>query len=115
MQSDEGGVHQDGGEYRLHDADDGGLPSRLFEGVQTEFVADGEGDKAQRHVAEQLIVAEILGGKAQMQVGVGKVDLPQQIGTHQNTRHQIGGDGGQFDQLCRAGEHQAGQQRHRQT
>ena len=58
----------------------------LFELAQAEFIADGKGDEAQRHLRDQLQTAYRF---SRDQAQTGNMHAPQNIGADQYTGHQI--------------------------
>ena len=88
MQTDQHAVHQQGGDDRLQDADDGGLLAGVLQLGETELIADREGNKAERDIAkdrEALYLLHIVKPKSL------HANEAEAVRTHQNTGHQIGG------------------------
>ena len=80
MQQEQGKVYKSSGGDCLDNADDGGLLADVFDFLQTEFVADGESDKAQGHVGNQPhFLHKVKGLKAE----AGNAQSTQTQGAHQ--------------------------------
>ena len=100
VEGQQGGVHHQGGDDRLQNADGDGLAAHALELAEPELVADHKGDEAQRHLGDDVERLDLLeGGKADE----GQPQPPDQEGPQQQARHQIGGDGGQVNELDGAG------------
>ena len=96
-------VHQGRGGSGLEDAHHDGLAAHGFQLAETELVANGEGDKAQGHLGENIQALHRLhGGKSD----AAQVQRADAEGPQQQSRHQIGGDGGQGQALGRPGQKQ---------
>ena len=106
MQDDQGDVHEHRGDDRLQNADGDGFRTGGLQLAQAELVADGEGNEAQRGLGDDLQTLHLFGG-----VKAGNPQRADEEGAQQQTRHQIGGDGRQLDQLGHTGEHQSAHQR----
>ena len=104
VQADQDDVHQSGGQYGLQDADgDGGLAG-CPELAQTELIADGECNEAQGSLGDDAQALHLVQG---VEAQTGDADRAHNEGTHQQTGHQICGDGGQVQLLGQTGHHQS--------
>ena len=107
MQSVERHIHEEGGNQRLEHGDDHRLAAHLLQGRQAELIAHGEGDEAQRHVADDIHLLDLAeGGEAQ----AINAQAAQAERADQDTGHQVGGDGRQIQLLGNTGHHQARKQ-----
>ena len=107
MQAVEGHIHEEGGDQRLEHGDDHRLAAHLLQGGEAELIAHGEGDEAQRHVADDVHLLDLAeGGEAQAL----NAQTAQAEGADQDAGHQIGGDGGQIQLLGDTGHHQTREQ-----
>ncbi len=103
VQENQRQVQQHRGGHGLEDAHDDGLAAHGFQLAHPELVADGEGDEAQGHLGEDVQALHRLhGGEAQ----ASGAQRAQAEGAQQQTRHQIGGDGGQLQPLGHPGQQQ---------
>ena len=79
----------------------------MLELLQPELIADGESDKAKRHLGDNIQMGHRLGaGEAQG----GEMQRPQAVGAQQQPGHQVGGDGGKVEQLGHPGHQQPAHQ-----
>ena len=77
----------------------------MLQGRQPELIADGEGNEAQRHIADQAEAGNIIErGKADP----GNAQKSQTVGPNEDACYQVSGDGGQMPALDEPGHHQAG-------
>ena len=103
VQEDQGQVNQHSGNHRLENAHHDRLPAHGFQLADPELVADGKGDEAQRHLGENIQAFHRLhGGEAQ----AADLQRSQAEGAQQQSRDQIGGDGGQLQPFGRPGQQQ---------
>ncbi len=107
MQGHQGHVHQCGGKHRLGNADGDGLPAHVLELLQAELVADGEGDKAQRHLAEEIQRRHLLRGT---EAHARQVQHTDTVGAQQQAGHQIRSHGGQVQLFGHTAHQQAAHQ-----
>lgn len=86
MQRQQRQIDAQAGGQRLQNGHHGGLLSGLPQRGQAELVANGEGDEAQRHVADQAQAGHLLkGGEADP----GNMEQAQTVRPDQNTGHQV--------------------------
>ena len=108
MEGNKRRVHQGGGEHRLENAHRDGLTAHGFQLGHPELIADGEGDEAQGRLGDDIQPGHRL---RRGEADAGYVQRPQQVGAKQQAADQIGGDGGEVEQLRQAGHEQSAHQR----
>lgn len=108
MEEDQHAVHQQCGGDGLDHSNGEGLSPGLFQGAQTELIADGKGDEAEGNVGNQgKAVQCLVRGKAD----AGDVEPAKKKGPDQKAGNQIGCDIRQAEAPDQAGHHQACKQR----
>lgn len=93
VQDDQCHIREAGGHHGLQDAHRDGLFAHALKGRQAEFVADDKGDKAQRHLRDDAVALDLYDAP-EADAPAAQAKLAQKEGPQQQTRHQIGGDGG---------------------
>ena len=92
----------------LREGDDRRLPARLLQLFQTEFVADGKCDEAERNLRNRVQRLDLFNlGKSE----TGDAQTPQAVGADQNPRDQVPRDRRQPQHLDHAGKQKARHQR----
>ena len=98
VQDDQCEIHQCGGDDGLQDADRDGLPAHAFQRGQTKFVADDEGNEAQRHLGDEAVALH-LGQAPEADAPAAQAETPQKEGPQQQACHQIRRHSGQVGGL----------------
>ena len=107
MEAEQREIHEDRGGKCLQYADNEGLPTGLPQILQTELVADGEGDEAHRHVGNGAERGNVLiGGEADAR----DAEPAEAERSDQHTRDQKGGHVGQTPAGEDAGHQQSREQ-----
>ena len=103
MQTQQHHIYQQAGGQSLENGNDTGLASDLLQRGQAELIADGEGNKAQRHIRDQThFFHKFKGVEAQS----GDAHTAQQQGTYQHTCDQITGNVRQIEFHEQSGQKQ---------
>ena len=106
VQQEQAQIHKHRGGEGLENGNDGSLAANVLQLGQPELVADGEGDEAQSHVADQPhFLHELKGAEAQ----AGNPKSAQHQRPHQKPRDQIAGDVGQIKAFGQTGKQQSRQ------
>ena len=108
MQNDQGDVHENRCDDGLQNADGDGLGAGGLQLAQAELIADGEGDETQSGLGDDLQAVHLRSG---IEAQSGNFQRADAEGPQKQSGHQIGGDGGELDQLGHTGKHQAAHQR----
>ena len=107
MQNNQGEVHQNGRDHRLENADGDGLAAHVPELLQTELIADGEGDEAQGHLGNYVQRLHLCGGAEAQAEQLQRADA---VGPQQQAGNQIGGYGGQVQLFGQTAQQQPAHQ-----
>ena len=102
VQDDQREIHQCGGDDGLQDADRDGLPAHAFQCAQPKFVADDEGNKAQRHLGDEAVALH-LSQAPEADAPAAQAETPQKEGPQQQACRQIRRHGGQVGDLGQPG------------
>ena len=107
MYADQYGIHHNGGNNGLHDADDSRLFAGVFEVGQAEFVADIKGNKSQRNVRYNGKSIHGGDGTVKSETETADNESPQAVGADKDTRNKVGGYIGEFEMLENTRHHKA--------
>ena len=110
MQPDEHQIDHQRRHQRLKNADHRRLLAGVAKLGQAELVADGKGDKAERHVVKQ---AQRFHVAVRREAQTLYAELAQAVRADQNTRNQVARHSRQLERLDKAGNQQTGAERDR--
>ena len=110
MQPDEHQIDHQRRHQRLKNADHRRLLAGVAKLGQAELVADGKGDKAERHVVKQ---AQRFHVAVRREAQALYAELAQAVRADQNTRNQVARHSRQLERLDKAGNQQTGAERDR--
>ena len=114
MQHDEGNIHQRRCDDGLRDAHGEGLTAHPLQGAEPEFVADDEGDEAQRHLRDDAVAFHLC-QRPEAEAETAQPQPSQKERSQQKPGDEIGRDGRQVDRLGQTGHQQTRDQRKGQT
>ena len=112
MQQQKYGIHDNGGDHGLQNADDDGAGADGAQLTQAELVAHGKSDEAQGGLAHNAEDVHLVKG---VEAQTGDIQPPQEERPEKQPGHQVGRDGGKMQQSGKAGHKQSADQCYGQT